>query len=169
MRVCTLCEKPKPLTDFYRNKKSEDGYLRRCKECMSDIAFLQYNGVTKLEADNHHCEICGKKMVYRKNRDIRMCYECRKTAYGQRFKKFGLTPYEYAVMRDNQDGLCAGCRKSAPYYHVDHDHSTGVVRGLLCQPCNMALGLLKDSKVTLSRLINYLPNHPKEGLIVLTS
>lgn len=40
--------------------------------------------------------------------------------------------------------------------HIDHDHQTGKVRGVLCSRCNMALGLLHDSPATLARLIEYL-------------
>jgi len=40
--------------------------------------------------------------------------------------------------------------------HVDHDHLTGQVRGLLCQSCNLALGTLQDSQVRLRRLLDYL-------------
>jgi hypothetical protein len=40
--------------------------------------------------------------------------------------------------------------------HVDHDHTTGQIRGLLCADCNMAIGILRDSVKTLRNLIAYL-------------
>jgi len=40
--------------------------------------------------------------------------------------------------------------------HIDHDHTTGVVRGVLCKPCNTGLGLLGDSEEGLSRALDYL-------------
>lgn len=62
-------------------------------------------------------------------------------------KKFGLTPEDYQEWLDFQEGVCALC-KSPPgdkFLAVDHDHKTGDVRGLLCGPCNMALGVLEHN------------------------
>jgi hypothetical protein len=46
--------------------------------------------------------------------------------------------------------------KSSESCHIDHDHKTGKVRGLLCRSCNLALGFTKDSPKILQRLIGYL-------------
>lgn len=43
--------------------------------------------------------------------------------------------------------------------HIDHDHETGLVRGILCSPCNTSLGLLKESKERLLALVSYLEEH----------
>jgi hypothetical protein len=58
-------------------------------------------------------------------------------------------------MLAEQDGKCAVCEKPSPE-HVDHDHQTGVVRGMLCFNCNQALGNVRDSLEVLSRLSMYL-------------
>jgi len=62
---------------------------------------------------------------------------------------FGITIADYDRMLASQGGRCAICKGASPvkgkYFHVDHDHGTGAVRGLLCQPCNVAIGLLRDS------------------------
>lgn len=74
--------------------------------------------------------------------------------------KFGISVAEYDAMYAVQNGLCALCGTSADqsYHglHVDHDHATGRIRGLLCQRCNMALGLFKDSVTVLAEAIAYL-------------
>lgn len=54
-----------------------------------------------------------------------------------------------------QDHKCAGCGKPDPE-HVDHDHKTGAVRGMLCFNCNQALGNVRDSIAVLGRLQTYL-------------
>jgi len=54
-----------------------------------------------------------------------------------------------------QDGLCAICRE-AKAEHVDHDHNTGRVRGLLCFNCNGALGQFRDRDDLMLRAIAYL-------------
>lgn len=63
---------------------------------------------------------------------------------------------EYETMRNGQGDCCAICRATevggnANHWHVDHDHNTGRVRGLLCHRCNMLLGYAKDDP---KRLIN---------------
>lgn len=65
----------------------------------------------------------------------------------------------FELLYEQQDGRCEGCSGPllpGPTTHVDHDHTTGKVRGLLCKTCNMGMGLLKDSPDVLRRLAAYL-------------
>jgi hypothetical protein len=59
----------------------------------------------------------------------------------KRAKQLGVTDDEYARMLEAQGGGCAicGARPKTRRLHVDHDHATGKVRGLLCHRCNRAL------------------------------
>jgi hypothetical protein len=63
--------------------------------------------------------------------------------------KYGITLDDYDKMLSNQNGVCAICCETLirldKKTHVDHDHSTGRVRGLLCQECNLGIGFLKDN------------------------
>lgn len=60
-------------------------------------------------------------------------------------RRFGITAVDYDRMLAEQDGGCALCSRppGARRLHVDHDHVTGKVRGLLCLPCNGALHYLE--------------------------
>jgi len=84
-----------------------------------------------------------------------------------RLKKYGLTPHAYDEMVARQKGLCAICglppigQRGKDMLHVDHDHDTGVVRGLLCHMCNKALGLFKDRSGNLWMAHKYLRKHGK--------
>lgn len=60
-------------------------------------------------------------------------------------------------------GLCAGCDQYRKLV-VDHNHETGKVRGLICNPCNCALGFVRDEPATMLRLIEYLKAPPMAGL-----
>jgi len=81
-------------------------------------------------------------------------------------KVHGLTPEDYAELWTAQQGHCANPRCSAtadlevPDHRrglvVDHDHKTGQRRGLLCPPCNLALGCVRDDVDRLLGLIEYL-------------
>ena len=76
-----------------------------------------------------------------------------------RMRKYGLTPEAFAVLLEVQSGSCAICRAEllkGRGTHVDHDHVTGRVRGLLCNPCNLGLGVFRDSREYLAAAIDYL-------------
>lgn len=69
--------------------------------------------------------------------------------------EYGISLEVYEEMVAAQGGRCLICRRKKKLC-VDHDHKTGVVRGLLCPPCNHGIGSLKDNPVLLKRAINYL-------------
>ena len=77
-------------------------------------------------------------------------------------RKYGLTLEEYGVMLEKQNRLCAVCllpprgKLKNRRLAVDHNHKTGVVRGLVCFQCNRAIGLLGDSASIATRLARYL-------------
>lgn len=74
-----------------------------------------------------------------------------------RLKKYGLDEQGYYALLWFQDDSCAICR--APFVstpHIDHDHGSGEVRGLLCANCNTALGKLRDCPVVVGRALQYL-------------
>lgn len=80
----------------------------------------------------------------------------------QALRKYGLRPEDYDTLLDNQNGVCAICSeppKPGRRLAVDHDHTTGEVRGLLCSPCNTALGLFKDRIRLLAAAIVYLEDN----------
>jgi hypothetical protein len=83
-------------------------------------------------------------------------------------RRYGITLAGYNALLEKQGGVCAICHQPQRETHkngkaymlaVDHDHSTGKVRGLLCNKCNQALGALSDSVTLLQRAIDYLTQH----------
>jgi hypothetical protein len=75
-------------------------------------------------------------------------------------RKYGITLERFEEMLEEQGGACAICRTDDPggsgTWHVDHDHETGRVRGLLCVRCNVAIGLLHDDLNLLRQAISYI-------------
>lgn len=77
-------------------------------------------------------------------------------------RKYGLTLAEWEAMFDEQGRVCRICRSdetTGKGWHTDHDHQTGVVRGILCYDCNIMLGHAKDSITRLEGAVAYLLNH----------
>jgi len=72
-------------------------------------------------------------------------------------RRYGITTKERNRMLRLQGYRCAGCRKKKQgLWHTDHCHRTEQVRGILCRPCNLALGFARDVPSTLRRLADYL-------------
>lgn len=76
--------------------------------------------------------------------------------------KYGISSDDRDKMLADQKGCCAICKVSEPSgynWHVDHDHVTGKVRGLLCSKCNQGLGLFDEKTSNLEEAIKYLRKH----------
>lgn len=93
-------------------------------------------------------------------------------------KKYGMTPSQWEVLEDAQDGRCAICKqkikdastvKNHQVPHVDHSHDSGRVRSLLCNGCNRAIGYLSDSADRATAASSYLKFYQqvKESLDLL--
>jgi hypothetical protein len=83
-----------------------------------------------------------------------------KNSYALRKSLYGITKEQFLQLVYDQDSKCAGCGVDATglehLLHVDHNHYTNEIRGLLCQGCNTALGWISDDPVTAERLAVYL-------------
>lgn len=77
---------------------------------------------------------------------------------------FGISMTEWNTMFDSQQGKCAICFRHQSELNknlrVDHNHQTGVIRGLLCATCNSGIGMLQDNAEILQNAYNYLNNQP---------
>ncbi len=74
-------------------------------------------------------------------------------------RRHGITLAEYEALLVKQNGACAVCRDacdSGMRLAVDHDHSTGRIRGLLCRRCNQGIGVMRDDPARLRRAADYL-------------
>lgn len=126
------------------------------------------------------CEYCGIDFMARPDRIGRFCSRSHATAQRNkdegtglgayernrrymRLKLYGLSHDAFTEMWEQQSGECLVCstpminggntRTSA---HIDHDHSTGLVRGILCNSCNMGLGKFYDNPEVLEKAARYL-------------
>lgn len=80
-------------------------------------------------------------------------------------KNYNITLDDYDRLAEKQAGLCAICKLPpgekgrTSLLHVDHDHATNEVRGLLCDNCNRALGLFQESINNLECAVDYLKSY----------
>lgn len=108
------------------------------------------------------------RRAYRvKNRDRLVAQErARREVNKDRYKNYhlkaayGITTDEVDTISAHQGCRCASCRELVEL-HVDHNHVTGDVRGLLCGPCNRALGLLKEDPMRIRALAVYIETRMK--------
>ena len=92
------------------------------------------------------------------------CKEChseRQRSY-RLFVLYRITAIEYDIILAYQGGCCAICKRppTGNRLAVDHDHKTGLIRGLVCWTCNRALGLLRDRLSSAQSLVEYLLGNP---------
>ena len=75
---------------------------------------------------------------------------------------YGITIEQYKQMLSSQNNRCAICGNTFKIHrgtHVDHNHQTGKVRGLLCNGCNIGIGSLKDSLIIVRAAVKYLEQY----------
>lgn len=145
MRTCIKCGIEQPIEVFGRHSKTGKP-LHRCRSCRAEY-----------------------QRVYQKNRwDNEPGYKERLMATNKKNKflaQYGMTPDEAAAMLESQGGKCAICRRVPQIPNVDHDHTTGAVRAILCAPCNVALGLFNDDKHRIVAAARYIQAHTALGNI----
>ena len=137
-QCCNTCKQYLPLSQFHKDKTKRGGYKYKCKEC------------TKAYYDE-----------WKKQPGAREAWKRASTRYYEKNwtrKKYGIELEEFAKMLLECNFSCEICF-SKENLHIDHDHKTGKVRGILCRGCNHGLGNFTDSVDKLYRAIEYLDNN----------
>ncbi|MFD6888329.1 endonuclease VII domain-containing protein [Streptomyces sp. NPDC059957] len=172
---CRGCARDIPLSGFASDRNRSDGLQPRCRECVAAYGAEHYRRrqaakgkVVKehveVPAGHKLCRLCGvvkPHSEWHKNASASdglstRCKTCRAVLgrAGHLKRAYGLTEAERDEMIAAQGGVCVICQE-APAEHVDHDHQTGKVRGVLCFGCNAGIGQLKDRPDVLRRAAAY--------------
>ena len=138
MKTCKYCGYEG--NNFYSYNKV------KCKDCVRE-----YNRKRMEDPDLQLKEKYRGR--YRRSSGERRAYDMK--------SKYGITPEQYEEMLAAQGGVCAICKKGDPKHKsdnwpIDHNHSTGEVRGLLCSPCNTLIGLAQEDVDILMSAAAYL-------------
>ncbi|MCX5379288.1 endonuclease VII domain-containing protein [Streptomyces sp. NBC_00091] len=174
-RQCRRCLEVLAPDSFAADRNRPDGLQTRCRKCVSEYCAERYRARRAAEGKTVRekvdvpdgrklCRTCGEVKPHsewhrRKSAPDGLatrCKACRKPrdSAGHLKRKYGITEAERDQMIAAQGGLCCLCLR-APAVHVDHCHTTGRVRGVLCFNCNVGLGLLKENPDRFRRAAAY--------------
>lgn len=151
------------LDAFWLNSAGD----KRC--CTCNLYFpmeLFGNLKSAVYGKNPRCLVCANKRARELHSERRAgCpTHARRTRASRLRREYGLNEADFEKMLTEQGATCAICTlpfgKAVP--HVDHNHTTGNVRALLCNNCNRGIGHLQESVSILKNAINYLEKHNGE-------
>jgi hypothetical protein len=157
-RTCRVCEQTLPITRFEQHGYGKKGRRWQCKDCRKKIKLAVYRANQEVyDARAIAWRQANPEAV--REHDRRRYAKSPHRRLARRALMYGLTVAEIEAIRERQGGVCAICRQGSPNERdlcIDHDHSTGEVRGLLCVLCNSGLGQFRDDPVILRAAIEYL-------------
>jgi hypothetical protein len=156
-KACKKCGVVKSLDEFYQASGTKDGHRGECISCAKVVRRSWYEA-------NREKSIANVKQWQQDNAsrlsEYRRQYNARperkramREAYYQR--TYGISADEFDALLEKQGGVCAICAGADPK-HLDHDHATGAIRGILCVNCNHGLGKFFDDVELLERAVAYL-------------
>ncbi len=151
-QACTKCKTEKPFTkDFFHSEvRGAFGLRRDCRACRN--AYRANRRLINLAAG----KVYPPKPKYP--------YDRVKAKAAKLRDKYGMTVERYNEKLAEQDGLCGICKlKVDKPLCVDHEHSTLVIRGLLCHACNFILGNAHENVENLHEASRYLTSHNMVG------
>ncbi len=157
MKTCTKCTQEKELIFFSKDKYKKDGRRSACKECNTIDHKRRYS----INPDGER----KRTTEYRANLRITNPEKLKLSNRNTKLKRaYNLSDSLVTEMKKEQNYCCFVCKKHEQDIKgkglvVDHNHTTGKVRKLLCANCNTALGLLKEDVTIIEQLAEYVNAH----------
>lgn len=156
-RAATCCpDKPHMALGFCKSCYFKQNYQKKRDEIRQKMIAYHKNNYAR-----NRDRILSKQLRYRaENKDLI------KAKQRENWTKYawGISREEYQAKIDSQNGVCAICKRVplprrnrlGAAFCVDHNHKTNKLRGMLCDPCNIAIGLLDEDAVRLDIIKEYL-------------
>lgn len=159
-KTCTKCKLEKPLSEFHKDKSEKDGYTFRCKDCRNNYYNQYYLNNPEKAVEKNKKQKENRKNFYKSEKGV----ESSRKAHLKRM--YGITLDDYNKILKDQNYCCAICEGFETHdkhgvLAVDHNHTTGEVRGLLCYKCNTGLGSYNDDINLFNKAIKYLEKYDK--------
>lgn len=141
MKVCTKCKEEKEVNDinFYKHPGCKDGYNSCCIKCTNKTTKKYYlNNKEKVR-------LIGKEYRTKNKTKVKIC-----SKFSTLKRKYGITKEQFNLLINKQNNSCAICKDiftEENYACVDHieENNKIIIRGLLCDSCNVALGYFKEN------------------------
>ena len=155
-KTCCSCNQTYGIDNFYNNKQNKDGKHSYCKPCSRE----KHRNLPESSKQKTRDRV----RRWAKENPKRVLYLDRAKNLK---KKYGITLDDYEEILKSQDGKCGICKspesgnKNNGMFCVDHDHNINEVRGLLCNKCNSAIGLLGDNLESVKAAVKYLEDTNK--------
>ena len=170
VKSCKRCKGRLPLSQFGKDKARKDGISFYCLACNVKLAKIWRQSHPKSDKRTRQLTTEQKQRYYQKqriwlanNRDRsaqnrKRYYATHKAQVNRLHKKSYLKTRYNLTLEEYSELMQVGCMVcySQVRLHIDHDHKSGVVRGVLCSQCNTALGLMQESPERFQRAILYL-------------
>ena len=148
---CSECGKLKLKESFYKRRMV-------CWDCMPKVRNREYKNYLTEEKKKLRQEY--KKIWYKeKGKEYSKEYKKKnrkRINFINQLWNRGISEKEYNLLIEKCDNKCSICKNYVQIFNIDHDHNSGIVRGLLCHQCNLGLGNLLDDKTVLQSAIDYL-------------
>lgn len=157
VKKCTSCEEYKELSEYHNRLASKDGKDYRCKSCVAKAQ-------KKYFEENEEAK--ERKIAWNRKRYAELDDEAKKKVaermrQTQMYRRYGITTEQFEEMNAKQEGKCDICGAvETGALCIDHCHTSGNIRGLLCGKCNKALGLLGDTEEAVEKALLYLRKPP---------
>lgn len=184
--VCIKCNilKSKDNYRYIKDKNGKNYISRTCRDCKSayhkinnynakrDSLSLKERRKQLLNLGLGYCITCNKEKnisEFKKSETIErgykgVCNSCQsdKEKFHKLKKNYNISKEQYYLLLKEQEHKCKVCKTEFnEKICVDHCHTTGKIRGLLCDNCNRGIGLLKDNKQILENAVLYLDSSCK--------
>jgi hypothetical protein len=161
---CRICGEQKLLIEFHRANGTRDGRRGECKSCFREPWKARYDAdPARRQRAVQRAKAWQERNPERHAEIQRRYFQSGRKALSVRRahleRKYGITLNDYEAMLVEQGGGCAICHAPEPdgqSLHVDHDHDTGAVRGLLCFTCNAGIGMFDHDIDRLIAAVVYL-------------
>jgi hypothetical protein len=152
VKLCLRCRQEKTFNLFPKNRRTKHGIGTYCLTCSAEV--VRQRRQTEEGAQAHRD---ASKKWREANKDRHADNNAR--------RNYGIEHGGYDQLLAAQEGKCAICKTTEPgtnmgRFAIDHCHSSGAVRGLLCSNCNRGLGYFKDDPDRILRAISYLSSKP---------
>jgi hypothetical protein len=145
-KACGVCGGPLPAVRSYTMQ-----YCLVCAPAKKAESLSRANTKYLSQEDKRAARAVVLERYWQKNKE--------KLRIKRFFTEYGLTEDAFFEMLRSQDGRCAICRielQAGKFMHIDHDHVTQKVRGILCHKCNKGLGHFQDDVAVMQAAIEYL-------------